>query len=35
MEVFGNELCFLDLKINLKENKIQTTVYSKPTNSHL
>ena len=31
----GNELCFLDLKLTLKNNKIQITVYSKPTNTHL
>ena len=35
IEVSGNELCFLDLKLTLKDNKIQTTVYSKPTDSHL
>ena len=26
IEVGGNELCFLDLKLTLKDNKIQTTV---------
>ena len=31
----GNELCFLDLTLTLKDNKIHTTVYSKPTDSHL
>ena len=35
IEVGGNELCFLDLKLTLKDNKIHTTVYSKPTYSHL
>ena len=35
IEVGGNELCFLDLKLTLKDNKIYTTVYSKPTYSHL
>ena len=35
MEVCGNELCFLDLKLTLKDNKTQTTVYSKPTDSLL
>ena len=35
IEVGGNELCCLDLKLTLKENKIHTTVYSKPTDSHL
>ena len=34
MEVAGNELSFLVLKLTLKDNKIQTIVYSKPTNSH-
>ena len=35
IEVCGNELCFLYLKLTLKDYKIQTTVYSKPTDSHL
>ena len=35
IEAGGNELCFLDLKLTLKDNKIYTTVYSKPTDSHL
>ena len=35
MEVGGIELCILDLKLTLKDNKIHTTVYSKPTDSHL
>ena len=35
IEIGGNELCFLDLKLTLTDNKIQTTVYSKPTDSHL
>ena len=35
MEVAGNELCFLDLKLTLKDNKIHTAVYSKPTDSQL
>ena len=35
IEVGGNELCFLDLKLTLKDNEIHTTVYSKPTDSHL
>ena len=35
IEVGGNELCFLDLKSILKDNKYYTTVYSKPTDSHL
>ena len=35
LEFGGNKLCFLDLKLTLKDNKIHTTVYSKPTDSHL
>ena len=35
IEVGGSELCLLDLKLTLKDNKIQTTVYHKPTDSHL
>ena len=35
VEVGGYESCFSDLQLTLKENKIQTTVYSKPTDSHL
>ena len=35
IEVGGNELCFLDSKSTLKDNKIHNTVYSKPTDSHL
>ena len=35
IEVGGNELCFLDVKLALKDNKIHATVYSKPTDSHL
>ena len=35
IEVGENELCFLDLKLTLKDNKIHTTDYSKPTDSHL
>ena len=35
IEVGGNELYFLDLKLTLKDNKSQTKVYSKPTNSRL
>ena len=34
-EVGLSKLYFLDLKLTLKDNKIQTTLYSKPTNSHL
>ena len=35
MEVGGNELCFLDLCISLKDNLLATTVYSKKTDAHL
>ena len=35
IEVGGNESCFSDLKLALKDNKIQRTVYSKPTDNHL
>ena len=35
IEVGGNELYFIDLKLTLKDHKIQTTVYSKPIDSHL
>ena len=35
IQVGGSELWLLDLKLTLKDNKIQTTVYRKPTDSHL
>ena len=36
MEIGRNKLCFLDLEITLtSENKLTTSVYSKPTDSHL
>ena len=35
MEVGGNSICFLDLKIYIQHNRLETTVYSKPTGSHL
>ena len=35
IEVGGNEFCFLDLKLALKDNKTQTSVYSKLTDSYL
>ena len=35
LEIGGSDLCFLDLKLTLTDNKIETTVYSKPTDSHL
>ena len=34
-EVGGNELRFLDFKLTLKDNKIQTTVFNKTIDSHL
>ena len=35
MEIGRNKLCFLDLKLTLKDNEIQTKVYTKRTDSHL
>ena len=35
MEIGEDQLCFLDLKITLNNNILSTTVYSKPTDSHL
>ena len=35
MEIGNDHLCFLDLKISVSSNKLMTTVYSKPTDSHL
>ena len=35
MEIGNDHLCFLDLKISVSGNKLMTTVYSKPTDSHL
>ena len=35
MEVGGNSICFLDLKIYIQNNRLEATVYSKPTDSHL
>ena len=35
MEIGKDHLCFLDLKISVSSNKLMTTVYSKPTDSHL
>ena len=35
MEIGGNSICFLDLKISLQNNRLETTVYIKPTDSHL
>ena len=35
MEVGGRQLQFLDLLISIDNNRIETTVYSKPTDAHL
>ena len=35
MEYGGESICFLDLKISIMGNQLFTTVYSKPTDSHL
>ena len=34
-KVGGNKLCLLDVNLTLKDNKSQTTVYIKPTDSRL
>ena len=33
MEIGGRQICFLDLKIEIVDNQLTTTVYCKPTNS--
>ena len=35
MELGGDTLCFLDLNISIINNRLETTVYRKPTDSHL
>ena len=35
MEVDGKSICFLDLKISIINGQLETSVYSKPFNSHL
>ena len=35
MKIGGNNICFLDRKISIQNNRLETTVYSKPTDSHL
>ena len=35
MEIGGNSICFLELKISIQNNRLETTVYSKTTDSHL
>ena len=34
MEIGGNSICFLDLKISIQNNRLEITVYNKPTDSH-
>ena len=35
MEVGGKGICFLGLKISIADGQLETTVYRKPTDSHL
>ena len=35
MEIGGNSICFLDLKISAQNNRLERNVYSKSTDSHL
>ena len=35
MEIGEQSLCFLDVEIKLEDGKLQTTVYSKPTDAHI
>ena len=35
VEVGGKSICFLDLRISIINGQLETTVYSKPTDSHL
>ena len=35
MDIGGNSICFLDLKISIQNNGLETTVYSKATDSNL
>ena len=35
VEIGGQSLCFLDLKITVDDKKLLASAYSKPTNSHL
>jgi len=35
MKIGGISLNFLDIKIDIADNMLTTTVYSKPTNSHM
>ena len=35
MEIGGNSICFLHLKIHIQNNRLETIVYNKSTDSHL
>ena len=35
MEIEGNSICFLGLKISVQNNRLETTVHSKATDSRL
>ena len=35
IEIGGSSICFLDFKIFIQSNCLETTVYSKPTDSDL
>ena len=35
MKIAQDYLCFLDLRISIINNKLVTTIYSKPTDTHL
>ena len=35
LDIGGNSICFLGLIISIQNNRLEATVYSKPTDSHL
>ena len=35
MEIGGSSIFFLEVKIYIQNNRLETTVYGKPTDSHL
>lgn len=35
MDIGGSIICSLDLKMFIKNNRLETTAYSKPTDNHL